>query len=231
MLQGLCQKFRGGCMMLVREVESDLSFLGTAFLVHPEGYLLTAAHLIHLSEGLHVVPTDPTDEFTPMTIDRAAALPVSVVASDNAHDSALLRITQPLDIAVPDDFLGSADQTRLGASILSLGYAFGHEQLHEVIAVGGQVAGKVRSPNDTRLILFDNMVQDGDIGGPLIHAGDGHIVGLVSGRFEPAEVVRGSTDWDRRPPRDTNISFAVAIDYGLDLMARNGLLAGAAGSG
>jgi len=231
MLQGLSQKFRGGCMMLVREQEQDLSFLGTAFLVHPQGYLLTAAHLAHRSEGLHVVPTHPNDEFTPMTIDRAAALAVAVVASDTAHDSALLRIEQPLDIAVPDDFLGSADQVRTGASILSLGYAFGHEQLHEVIAVGGHVAAKIRSPNDTRLILFDNMVQDGDIGGPLIHAGDGHIVGLVSGRFDPTEVVRGATDWDRRPPHDTNISFAVAIDYGLELMARAGLLAGTGGAG
>jgi len=106
---------------------------------------------------------------------------------------------------------------------MSLGYAFGHEQLHSVITVGGYVSAKIRSPNDTGLILFDNMVQDGDTGGPLVHVTDGHIVGVISGRFEPEEVVRGSKEWDRRPARDTNISFAVAIDYGVALMRDHGL--------
>jgi serine protease Do len=46
----------------------------------------------------------------------------------------------------------------------------------------------------------------------------------VSGRFEPSEVVRGSKDWDRRPARDTNISFAVGIDYGIALLREQGLL-------
>jgi serine protease Do len=68
------------------------------------------------------------------------------------------------------------------------------------------------------------MVHDGDRGGPLVHVADGHIIGLVSGRFEPAEVVRGSMDWDRAPPHDTNMSYAVAIDYGLDLMRAEGLM-------
>jgi len=223
MLQGVSQKFRGGCMMLVCDDAQQLTFLGTAFLVHAQGYLLTAAHLVQSSESLHVVPTTSSGEFLPMTFERVAAMPVSVVAMDAAHDTALLKIEQDLDIGVPDDFLGSSENTRPGASIMSLGYAFGHEQLHTVFTVGGTVAAKIRSPNDTALILFDSMVQDGDTGGPLVHVADGHIVGLISGRFEPEEVVRGSTDWDRRPARDTNISFAVAIDYGVELMRSEGL--------
>ena len=67
-------------------------------------------------------------------------------------------------------------------------------------------------PNETGLILFHNIVQDGDTGGPLVHVAAGHIVGVISGRFEPTEVVGGSTDLHRRPARDKNISFAVAID-------------------
>lgn len=224
MLQGVSQKFRGGCLMLVRDDQQQVSFVGTAFLVHAQGYLLTAAHLVNRPEGLHVVPSTSSDDFTPMTFERVAAMPVSVVRSDIAHDVALLKIEQELGIEVPDDFLGTADNVRPGASIMSVGYSFGHEQLHAVLSVGGYISAKIRSPNATRLILFDNMVQDGDTGGPLVHVADGHIVGLVSGRFEPAEVVRGSTDWDRKPARDTNISYAVAIDYGVDLMREEGLL-------
>ncbi|WPL18847.1 peptidase Do [Thiorhodovibrio winogradskyi] len=225
MLQGLSQKFRGGCMMLLRDDGQQVAFLGTAFLVDSKGYLLTAAHLVNNPENLRVAPTDAGDGFIPMTFDRVAAMPVRVSQLDAAHGTALLKLEleENIDIGVPDDFLGTAENVRPGASIMSLGYAFGHDQLHTILTVGGFVAAKILTPNGTNLILFDNMAQDGDVGGPLVHAADGHIVGLVSGRFEPAEVARGSTEWDRKPPRDTNISYAVAIDYGIALMEKEGL--------
>jgi S1-C subfamily serine protease len=227
MLQGVSHKFRSGCMMLVRDQQEQVSFLGTAFLVHRDGYLLTAAHLATNPHGLRVVPTSVSDEFAPMRFDRVAAIPVSVTRVDAAHDVALLRIEEPVTIDVPDDFLGATENVRSGASVMVLGYSFGHEQLHAILTASAVVSAKIRSPNDTRLILFDNMVHDGDRGGPLVHVADGHIVDIVSGRFEPIEVVRGSQEWDRVPPRDTNIAFAVAIEYGLDLMRDEGLLGAA----
>lgn len=223
MLQGISQKFRGGCLMLVRDHEGAVSFLGTAFVVHQQGYLLTAAHLVLETEGLRVVPTSSGGEFQPMSFDRVAAMAVSVARRDTAHDVALLRIDQPLDISVPDDFLGSGENVLAGASVMSLGYAFGHEQIHTTLTMGGYAAAKIRSANDTQLILFDNMVHNGDIGGPLIHVTDGHVVGIISGRFAPAEVVSGSSDWQRRTTQGTNISFAVDIDYGTALMRSEGL--------
>jgi serine protease Do len=223
MLQNVSRKFRSGCMMLMRQQDERLVFQGSTFLVHRAGYLLTAAHLVADPTQLMVVPSGLTDDFQPMTYDRVAAMPVSVVAGNPDADVALLRLEQAVAIEVPDDFLGATENVRPGASVMSLGYSFGHEQLHAIMNLSGVVAGKIRSPNNTRLILFDKMVHDGDRGGPLVHAGDGHIVGIVSGRFEPAEVVRGSRDWDRKPPRDTSVSFAVAIEYGLELMAAEGL--------
>jgi serine protease Do len=224
MLQGVSQKFRGGCMMLMRDQGERVAFLGSAFLVHRDGYLLTAAHLTTEPRGLRVVATSLSEGFAPMSFDRVAAMPVTVARTDHQHDVALLRIEQDLGIEVPDDFLGSTDNVRPGASVMSLGYAFGHEQLHALLTISGVVSAKIRSPNNTRLILFDSMTHDGDRGGPLVHVADSHVVGVLSGRFEPAEVVRGSRDWDRKPPRDTNISHAVAIEYGLELMREEAIL-------
>ncbi|MCF8002913.1 MAG: serine protease [Chromatiaceae bacterium] len=224
MLQGISQKFRGGCLMLARDNGGALDFLGTAFVVHPQGYLLTAAHLVAETEGLRVVPTSSGGEFQPMSFDRVAAMAVSVARRDTAHDVALLKIDQGLEISVPDDFLGSGENVLPGASLMSLGYAFGHEQIHTTLTVGGFAAAKIRSANDTQLILFDSMVHNGDIGGPLIHVADGHVVGIISGRFEPAEVLSGSATWERRSTPGTNISFAVDIDYGTALMRSEGLL-------
>jgi serine protease Do len=223
MLQGISQKFRGGCLMLVRDNGETLDFLGSAFVVHEQGYLLTSAHLVTETEGLLVVPTSSGGEFQPITFDRVAAMAVTVARRDSAHDVALLKIDQALPIGVPDDFLGSGANVLPGASVMSLGYSFGHDQIHVPLTVGGYASAKLRAYNETQLLLFDNMVQNGDIGGPLIHVQDGHIVGVVSGRFEPADVIGSETGWERRPARNTNISFAVDIDYGTALMRAEGL--------
>lgn len=224
MLQGLNQKFRGGCLMLMRDRGDSVAFLGSTFVVHNQGYLLTSAHLVSDAQGLLVAPTRNDSEFQPITFDRVAAMAVSVARRDSAHDVALLRIDPPLEVGVPDDFLGTGANVMPGASVMALGYSFGHEQIHTPLSTGACASAKIRSYNDTRLILFDSMVHDGDIGGPLIHVSDGHVVGIVSGRFEPSEVVKGSADWERRPINSTNISFAVDIDYGMALMQAEGLL-------
>ncbi|MBK5931563.1 hypothetical protein CCR82_13805 [Halochromatium salexigens] len=224
MLQNMSQKFRGGCLMLVRDNDGTVDFLGTAFVVHSEGYLLTAAHLVSEADGLRVVPTPSGGEFQPISFDRVAAMAVSVARRDSAHDVALLKIDEGLDISVPDDFLGSGENVLPGASVMSLGYSFGHNQIHTALTVGGFAAAKIRSSNETQLILFDNMVQNGDVGGPLIHVTDGHVVGVINGRFEPADVVHGGDNWERRPAPNINTSFAVDIDYGTALMRSEGLL-------
>ncbi len=212
-------------MMLLRDDGHQVAFLGTAFVVDHHGYLLTAAHLVNNPTNLCVAPTDAGDGFIPMTFERVAAIPARVAQLDAAHGAALLKLEQEqsINIQTPDDFLGTAENVRPGASVMSLGYAFGHDQLHTILTVGGIVSAKILTPNGTHLILFDNMIHDGDIGGPLVHAADGHIVGLVSGRFEPTEVVGGSANWDRSPVRDPHLSYAVTIDYGIALMEQEGL--------
>jgi serine protease Do len=223
-LQGVSHKFRSGVMMLMHREGETLSFLGSAFLVHEEGYLLTASHIVTAAEGLVVVPSYYGADFAPTTFDHVAAMPVSLVSRDADRDVALLSIDQELAIGVPDDFLGSSEGVRPGASVMSLGYSFGHQRLHAILGFNAVVAAKVRAHNGTALILFDTMVHDGDRGGPLVHVADGHIVGIVVGRFAPADVVQASGELARHAPKDTNVSYAVAIEYGLDLMDQAGLV-------
>jgi serine protease Do len=223
-LQAVSQKFRSGCMMLARQSEGAIEFLGTAFIVHRDGYLLTAAHLVEKTDRLVVVPTVFTDDFAPITVDRVAAMSVTVAQRDADNDVALLKLEQAIGIDVPDDFLGSTAAVRTGASLMHMGYSFGYQQVHSLLVFGGVVSAKIRSLNNARLILFDTMVHPGDRGGPLVHVADSHIVGIVSGRFEADEVARGSTEWAREAPPQTNVSYAVAIEHGLELMRIEGLI-------
>lgn len=219
MLQSVSHKFRSGCMMLARQRGDAIEFLGSTFLVHTQGYLLTAAHLVASTEGLVVVPSEPSDEFLPMTAERVAAMAVSLVARDNDRDVALLRIDQAPDITVPDDFLGNTAAVRQGASVMALGYSFGHHQVHSVMAFDAVVSAKIRSRNGTDLIVFGSAFHEGDRGGPLVHVQDGHVIGIISGRFEPGEIIAHVPEDDRLTVAETNVSYAVAIEYGLALLA------------
>ncbi|MBN1236933.1 MAG: trypsin-like peptidase domain-containing protein [Gammaproteobacteria bacterium] len=206
-------------MMLARCRGDAVEFLGSAFLVDRHGYLLTAAHLVAAGEGsLVVVPSEPSEDFLQMTSHRVTAMPVSVAARDVERDVALLRIEHEVEIGVPDDFLGSTAAVRQGASVMSLGYSYGHHQVHTVMSFEAVVSAKIRSRNDTALILFSSAFHEGDRGGPLIHVQDGHVIGIVSGRFEPGDLVPHVPAADRLAAAETNVSYAVAIEYGLALM-------------
>lgn len=219
MLQGVSHKFRSGCMMLARQHGDVIEFLGSAFIVHAEGYLLTAGHLVAASgEGLVVVPSEPSDEFVPMTTERVAAMPVAVVGRDMEHDVALLKIDQVVEISVPDDFLGNTSAVRQGASVMALGYSFGHHQVHTLMVFDAVVSAKMRSRNGTELILYGSAFHEGDRGGPLVHVQDGHVIGIISGRFEPGQIVARLPEDARLALAETNVSYAIAIEYGLALV-------------
>ena len=218
MLQTVSHKFRSGCMMLARKHGTAMEFLGSAFLVHGQGYLLTAAHLVTAPDGLVLVPNDPSEDFLPMTADRVTALPAVVAARDLEHDVALLRVDRDVAFGVPDDFLGNNAAVRPGASVMALGYAFGHHQVHTVLAFQAVVSAKITSRNGTALILFDSRFHEGDRGGPLVHVHDGHVIGIVSGRFEAGEISAHVPEGGRGAIADSNVSYAVAIEYGLQLM-------------
>jgi S1-C subfamily serine protease len=222
MLQAASRKFLSGCMMLARRRGDAVDFLGSAFLVDARGYLLTAAHLVATPEGpaadgLVVVANETDDGFQPMTSERVATIPVVVAARDAEHDVALLRMESDVEIGVPDDFLGTTASLRPGASVMALGYAFGHEQVHTALAFDAVVSAKIESRNGTSLILYSSPFHEGDRGGPLIHVEDGHVIGIVSGRFDPARLVAAQAD---AGTTTTDVSYAVAIEYGLALMER-----------
>lgn len=215
-------KFRTGCMMLARRRGETIDFVGSTFVVDARGYLLTADHLTTVAEGdaLVAVPSTLDDDFGPMTAERVAAMPVSIAARDAEHDVALLKIEQDIEIGVPDDFLGNTASVRQGASVMALGYSFGHHQVHTVMAFNAVVTAKIRSRNDTALILYGTAFHEGDRGGPLVHVQDGHVIGILSGRFQPGRLVPDVPEQDQLATAETNVSYAVAIEYGLALMER-----------
>src|SRR5690554_6358075 len=130
MLKTVYQKFCGGCMMVFRSEGEVVQFLGSAFLVHEEGYLLTVSHIIPQEDAhLIVVPAPPGNEFTPISYETVTSIPVKVVSRNLDRDIALLQMEQQIEMQLPDHFIGTAESTMVGSQVMSLGFSFGHQAL------------------------------------------------------------------------------------------------------
>ncbi|MFP3959351.1 MAG: serine protease [Spirochaetaceae bacterium] len=217
MLRQVSQRFQGSCLMLMQQNGREVTFLGTAFLAHPDGYVLTAARIIPEDAGLVIVPAAVGDEFLPVTREEVAPVPVEVLARDMTRDVALLQLTPDLQIGMPEKILGAGDTDPRGALLMTIGVPFGYYQIHTAIVSQAILAGRVRSHTGTNLIIFDRRVQVGDVGGPLISADDGAVIGIVGGVFDPIELE------GREPPQGgvslhSDLSYATSIEYGAGLL-------------
>lgn len=219
MLETVSQRFQGSCMMVMRQSGGEVNFLGSSFLVHPEGYLITTARIIAEDGDLVVVPPQADEAFMPVTREEVAPVPVEVVARDQGRDVALLKMTPEIEINMPEGILGDPEQDPRGAILMSLGVPFGYYRFHGVIATQSVLSGRVKSRTGTNLIIFDRRVQYGDIGGPLISVSDGQVVGVVGGVFDPVEL-EGRQLPEGVMPINSDLSYATSIEYGAQLLEK-----------
>ena len=134
MLQTVAQRFQGSCLMLMQQSGKEVTFLGSSFLVHPDGYLLTAARVAREDHGLMVVPPDTGTGFIPATREEVAPVPVEVISRDVPHDVALLKLEPDLEINMPEAVIGSGESDPQGGLLMSLGVPFGYYRIHRVLA-------------------------------------------------------------------------------------------------
>lgn len=219
MLETVSQRFQGSCMMVMRQVGGAVNFLGSSFLVHPDGYLITTARIITEDNDLVVVPPISNEAFMPVTREEVAPVPVKVVARDTGKDVALLKMTPELEINMPEGILGEPEHDPRGAMLMSLGVPFGYYRFHGVIAAQSVLSGRVKSRTETNLIIFDRRVQYGDIGGPLISVNDGQVIGVIGGVFDPVELEGGQIP-EGVMPINSDLSYATSIEYGRQLLEK-----------
>ena len=223
MFKHISQKFSGGCFYLLRQREDSVVFLGTVFLIHEDGYLLTASHLLEENyDGLLAGRSSKPEEFSPLSLDTVQAIPLEVVKTDLITNTALLRFKKKLIINTPDHMIGNVESVFLGSSVLALGFPFGHQELHNLAVQSGVIASKVSLRDHVNLFLFDSAIHTGMAGGPLVNYADGRVIGIMMGLFVPKEdggdFLRGS-----HPGYETSFSYAVSIEYGKAMVEELGL--------
>lgn len=160
---------------------------GSGFIVSPDGYVLTNAHVVA-----------GADEVTVQLADKRE-FPARVVGVDDTSDVALIRIDAK---DLPTLEVGDPSQLKVGEWVIAIGSPFGFD--HTVSA--GVVSAKSRSlPNGgyVPFIQTDVAINPGNSGGPLLNLA-GQVVGINSQIYSQNGGYMG-------------LSFAIPIDLAMNV--------------
>lgn len=161
--------------------------LGSGFIITPDGYVMTNAHVI-----------DGADEVTVKLLDKRE-FRAKVIGADKRTDVALLKIEAS---GLPAVKLGDSAALKPGEWVVAIGSPFGFE--HSVTA--GIVSAKGRAlpqENYVPFIQTDVAINPGNSGGPLFNL-RGEVIGINSQIFSRSGGFMG-------------ISFAIPIDLAMDI--------------
>ena len=170
-LQSSQEDFSGIAEDAVKSVVSVStgSSIGTGFIVHPDGYLVTNYHVIDSNQNNVRV----------LTYDRSI-LQARFIGGDENRDLALLKIDGNFDVIS----LGNSDELQVGKKVIAIGNPLGLS----FTVTEGIVSGLDRvGPNGlAEYIQTDVSLNPGNSGGPLIDM-MGEVVGINNFKIGGAE--------------------------------------------
>jgi serine protease Do len=137
---------------------------GSGFIIDPQGYVLTAQHVIEGAKEIEIRLPD------------SRRVPARVVGADDRMDLAVLKIES--DRELPVLMLGDSDTIRVGDLAVVFGYPFGRESSMNL----GIISRRGRTYPDSA--SFDFVQTDaggypGGSGGPLLN-NKGHVIGMIT---------------------------------------------------
>jgi serine protease Do len=172
-----------------RQEEDDRS-LGSGFIVSPDGYILTNAHVVEGASEILVRLADKRE------------FGARVVGADKRTDVAVIKIEAN---GLPRVTLGDPSRLKVGEWVAAIGSPFGFEQT----VTAGIVSAKGRSLPQESLVPFiqtDVAINPGNSGGPLFNM-KGEVVGINSQIYSRTGGFMG-------------LSFAIPIDVAMEVQAR-----------
>ena len=136
---------------------------GSGFIIHPDGYILTAQHVVDKAKEIEVRLAD---------LQR---LPAKLIAADSQVDLALLKIDT--DRALPVLSLGDSESIRVGGLRCGFRVSLGRESSMSLGIISR--AGRTYRSAGYDLIQTDAGAYAGGSGGPLLNP-KGHVIGMIT---------------------------------------------------
>ena len=167
-----------------REIQS----LGSGFIISPDGYILTNAHVVAGADGISVRLTDKRE------------FKAKVIGADKRTDVALIKIEAS---GLPKISQGDPNLLKVGEWVLAIGSPFGLDSS----VTAGIVSAKGRSlpqENYVPFIQTDAAINPGNSGGPLFNM-RGEVIGINSQIYSRSGGYMG-------------LSFAIPIDVAMEVV-------------
>ena len=137
---------------------------GSGFIIDPQGYILTAQHVIDKAKEIEVRLAD------------SRRFSAQLIAADTQVDLAILKIASDRDL--PILVVGNSDKLHVGDLAVVFGYPFGRESSMSlgVISRPGRTYAESAS---YEFIQTDAGAYAGGSGGPLLNS-KGHVIGMIT---------------------------------------------------
>jgi serine protease Do len=174
---------------------ATLGGIGSGFVVHSKGFVLTCLHVVARASNIYVTPFGP----------EAQRYRAHVVAQDEALNLAMLKISVPYEL--PAATTGESAKMEVADVVLAIGSPFGLEQsvTHGIISDNSRdlvIDGRLYR----EMVQTDVAINRGSSGGPLINV-NGEVIGINMAIYSTTGVYHG-------------ISFALPIDRAKTFLAR-----------
>ena len=152
--------------------QPEQGYIGSGFVLSPDGYLLTNAHVVEGADEVTVTLTDKRE------------FKAKIIGSDQRTDVALLKIDAT---GLPFVRIGNVERLKVGEWVIAIGSPFGLEST----VTAGIVSAKQRETGDyLQLLQTDVAINPGNSGGPLINM-RGEVVGINSQILSPSGTSAG----------------------------------------
>jgi len=158
--------------------------LGSGFLIDPDGYIVTNAHVVRQAEKITV------------TLADGSGHQAKVISADPANDLAVLKIAPP-DGPLPHLPLGRSDDLMVGETVIAIGNPLGYANsvTTGVISATERTLDFRGDVQIRELIQTDAPINPGNSGGPLLNI-NGELIGVTTAIRADAQ----------------NIGFAIPVD-------------------
>ena len=152
--------------------QPEQGYIGSGFMLSPDGYVMTNAHVVEGADEVTVTLTDKRE------------FKARIIGSDQRTDVALLKIDAT---GLPFVKIGNVDRLKVGEWVIAIGSPFGLEST----VTAGIVSAKQRETGDyLQLLQTDVAINPGNSGGPLINM-RGEVVGINSQILSPSGTSAG----------------------------------------
>jgi len=161
----------------------DIQILGSGFVIHEDGYIITNAHAVEGTTQIKTVFSDGR-EFA-----------AKIVSTDASRDIAVLRIDAPKKL--PAVLLGRSDDLLIGETVIAIGNPYGYANTVStgVVSAEGRDIQVGEGFWLRGLIQTDAPINPGNSGGPLLNI-NGELIGINT-------VIKADAQ---------NIGFAIPVD-------------------